>query len=445
MSTQRKAEYGHNSNSNGALAIKAKLKATLSSARLFLLLYGSVGLVGCVGVTMLLCGWLHLDPYATLAGSFVSFVILGAATLPMKTIWKSKLISAYQEEHLFDLANELGFKDIGREVAQILDDKYPSISEPDHFILRITDLRLLFIRQGEMGKARKLSQYLYRMQPENSYNISCLASINDSLGYFDEALELALRNIDNLSSDVRTSSPAVATSCLCLISTNLYLHRTVEAQKWLERLKTVIDTKDRSKTESNVDRLVRIECNSTNVDAAFYALYLGKFQMLAKQSDARENMMKAEKFMAIEENQRRLLLFYPSIMMSLGRLSMQEGNYKPALVNFERALSLYEPTPFRGPDYHECRAFAAYCKWKNTGANAVDQIESAICSLEVEVQPNHPRLGMILVLLGEVQMRFNAVKAKQAYERAHAIYTKQYPAGDPDMCDLEQRLISMAA
>ncbi len=444
MSTQRKDESRHNPNS--ALAIKAKLKATFRSARLLVLLYGSVGLVGCVVATMLLCGWLHLNPYATFAGSVVSFVILGVAVLPMKTVWKSKLIMAYQEEHLFDLANELGFKDIGKQVAEILDDKHPVVvSDLDHFMLIITDLRLLFIRQGQMRKARKLSQYLCRQQPDNSYHVSCLASINAGIGYFEEALELALKNIDKLNADVRTASPSVTTSYLCLISTNLYLHRTAEAEKWLDKLKELVEAKDHSTAESNIDRIVRIECKSTEFDAAFYALSLGKFQMLAKQKGARENMMKAEKIMSIEENQKRLQLFYPSIMMNLGQLSMQEGNYKVALAKFEEAINLYEATPFRGPDYHESCAFAAYCKWKNSGSNVVEQIASAIRFLEDEVQPNHPRLAKLLVLLGEAQMRLNPVKAKEAYEKAHAIYAKQYPAGDPDTCDLEQRLISMAA
>ncbi len=443
MSTQRKAEHRHNPNS--ALAIKAKLKATFRSARLLVLLYGSVGLVGCVVVTMLLCGWLHLNPYATFAGSVVSFVILAVTVLPMKSVWKSKLIMAYQEEHLFDLANELGFKDIGKQVAEILDDKHPIVvSDLDHFILRITDLRLLFIRQGQMRKARRLSQYLCRQQPDHSYHVSCLASINNALGYFDEAIELALKNIDNLSSDVRTASPSAATSYLCLISTNLDLHRTAEAEKWLDKLKQLVETKDHS-TESNIDRIVRIECNTTEVDAAFYSLYLGRFQMLAKQTGARENIMKAEKFMSIEENQKRLQLLYPFIMLSLGQLSMREGDYKAALAKFAEATKLYEATPFRGPDYHESCAFAAYCKWKNSGSNVVDQIASSIRFLEDEVQPNHPRLAMLLVLLGEAQMRLNAVKAKEAYEKAHAIYSTQYPAGDSDTRDLEERLASLAA
>lgn len=444
-SARKRAEGGHGA-TDQAKVFAAKVDAAFKTARLISLIFGTLALVGAAFISVLLSGIFHLNFLITLAGSFVGVAILLAGIVPLKVIWKSKLVTAYQEAGLFVQANELAFEDIADKVDAILEGKLP-LDVDDKLRLRLSQAKLIYIRQGQMRKARKISQYVLRSKPDEPYNISTLASINCELGYFEEAMDAARGNLDSLLSDGRDASPVASTSLLCMINACIYLHRKDEAKKWLERLSKKIEVTDGQREESRTDKVVRAELNVTEIDTAFYWHFLGKYQIVCRDSAARTAVMKAEKIMARDENQRRLQLFYPEILVDLARISMAERDYRTALARLEDAMKRYHTkTQFRGPGYHLASLLTAFTKMKVKGANTIAQIEEALMAMEAELQPMHPNLAAGYACLGDAQLHFGEQqKARAAYEKALLICRTLYPQGDDDTREMEEKLAAIAA
>jgi hypothetical protein len=442
MATQARAESqkGHR---DDALVWKAKVNAALGTFRLIAFIHGTIGLVGAVVLTVLLVGLFHLNPLLTLAGSFIGFVILCLGIIPVKMLWKSKLLMAYQEERLYEQANALALEDIQSQLSLILADRAP-VDEPPHLRVRLTGVKLLFIRQGNARKAWKIAKYLNRSTSGDPTEICSLASLSAELGYFDEALQRSGEANDKLNAESRQHSPAIALVCLGYITTNLYLHRMTEAEKWLDKLDEFSST-DHTKDATIADELVRRECRTNEFDRAFYLYYQAKYLILKNESGALENLLDAEKIVSTEANQKKLQLFYPGVLTSFGELAMQQSDYKTAATKFAAAHALFEKTQYRGPAYNENKAFAAYAQFKLNGENTSNQIELALRNLEAEVQPDHPRVGAIYSLLSEVQMSFDKAKAQESCEKALAIFKQHYAADDADIRKMELILASIAA
>ena len=439
MTTQARAESLDRS-SNNAAVLRAKLNAALGTLRLAILVHGTIALIVSLGLTMVLTAAMHTNFLMTLAGSFVGFAILCGALLPMKALWKSKLFEAYQREHLYDLANAVAVEDIAKQIDEILAGKSPSVEIPNHD-LRIAGVKLMFIRQGQLRKAWKIGRYVHRLQPDNLLESAAQASLETGLGYFDEAIDLCLRNVDNVTAENRAAENI---TYIALSVAYIDLHQTANAKKWLDKLSAKIGECEKTAGTSKVDNLVRSENNANEFDTAFHLLYLAKYQMLlGMHRDAHASLLKAEKIASKESNQKRLQLFYPDVLTAFGELALLENDTKTALKKFIVALELLEKTQYRGSDYHLNRALIAYTKWKVEGKNPIDQIESALRYFDGELQPDHPKVGPILVALGEAQAQFDVQKAKANYERALAIYKKRYPADDKAIPDVEARLAAL--
>jgi hypothetical protein len=386
--------------------LKLKIQALGMTAQLSVLTMWKLWLITATVTTVVLAGLFHLNAPVAFLGSFVGSIILCLVPVPLKTIWRSNLAMLLQQHGQWELADDMGFGDISAHLQDILEGRTPKVP-PSELEIGLAQAQLTFIRRGEQRKALKVAQYLYNNQSGDSndiYDASTLGSILIGVGRYQEGIALLKANCKSLDSEDRVYSPSKVTNLLTLIHTSLELRKFDDAQDYISELKETIDCSPSQQSTDQVDQLVRTLAVKSDIDRAFYFMYLGRFiQETGSVGDAELALQAARDIMTNEDLQKQISLLYPEILLALGYLELSRQDCPQAERWASEALDYYNSqTRFKGSEYHNARALLVYAQWKQgRGERAISELEDVRQQLQSELEENHPFIAACLVQLGD--------------------------------------------
>lgn len=432
---------------------RAKLSATTKTIKLVVFLHGTLALIFAVLITAVLAPLLHMDIPLFFAGSLVGSAILLLGLSPIKSIWLSNFGMACQEEQLWDTAMSTAMDGEEATLVGILEGKYPQNPSPG-LALKVSQLEVMMVRQGEMKKAARLAEYLYRDSAEGEdklYKANSLACVLVELGQYERGFELADGTLAKLDETKRSNSPCSVTSLLALVQGHLDLERLEKAEKYLERLKGTI-AEVYSKVSTNItDEYIKME-GSQSTELAFYWYFMGRLNELKGSADAEMAFKSAIDIMKTPALRKKHILFYPELILASAILALTNRDYTKAEQLAEEALKLYESdTPSTGSDYVKCKATLAYARLKlgrdeSMVGDLVSELEHCLSRLEELLYEPHPSIATCMFQLGEAYIRSKETeKARDLLERSLLMRKRLLSADSPRIQQVENLLSTLPA
>lgn len=431
--------------SDGGRLFGVKCRATFRAARLILLVHGSLGLIAAAVLTLISVGLFHASPLFAFCGSFVACTILLFALVPVKPIWQSYYTMVCQERGLFQEADRLAFSGVRQVLDEILSGRSPRDVDID-MRLQLSQVQLIFIRNGETLKATKVAEFLSQVKDGSNdpYIDTSLASLYVEVGRYDEGFQILRRSLSGLDSDGRGSSPAAVITLISLVSGIVALHKVEEAENNLRRLKSILDGDSEDKG-GLTDLIIRIDAARSDIDLAFYWYYLGRLLLVKGDSAALSTMEKARALMQKPENSRILTLFLPEIELAMAEAALRSDDLSGASNLAQSSLKLYETTTrYRGPDYHRARIVLARAALLKGGESNLEVMEDALHHIASQYEPVHPVLAGCLVYLAESQISKNDLQAARLnLQKARDMCSKLFAENDRMTLEVERLLATV--
>jgi len=381
---------------------------------------------------------------AGVAASYVIFVVFICWKDPMRfvsSMWNSSLAKAYQEQGLWEAAEELA-----NSMINPLDD-----DDASNNLLGMSQLQLIYIRQGKLAKAQKIAETIYEMESSKRleddiahemlpYHMNTLAAINSARGIYSDAYKLITESKRQLERDERKRSPAYSTVLIALAEIHSERHEFEKAREFLQEFyQHWFDMTNNQATNKN-DELVKTD-TADKTDIALYWLVSGRLLRYEKKFEqAEKELLEGVKIMKDEALQRRKVLTLPELLWELGYVTLDTGRIQEAERYFDRAVTYYKKrTVYTGPALGDALAGLAYARFKLNSKNkgdTRDQMECALRLKEAELIPEHPSIAKTLLYLADVHAaEQNFEEVEKIMERAMSIYTNLFGKDDRESAD----------
>jgi|AGTN01.3.fsa_nt_gi hypothetical protein len=384
---------------------------------------------------------------AALAGvtaSYIIFVVFVCWKDPMRfvsSMWHSSLAKAYQEQGLWEAAEELANSMINPIEAD----------DASNNLLGMSQLQLIYIRQGKLGKAQKIAENIYELESSKRlqddlahemlpYHMNTLAAINSARGSYSDAFKLITESKRQLERDERKRSPAYGTVLIALGEIHSERHEFAKAREALQEYYQHWFDMTNNQSANRNDELVKTD-TADKTDIALYWLVSGRLLRYEKKYEqAEKELLEGVKIMKDEALQRRKVLTLPELLWELGYVTLDTGRIKEAESYFDRAVTYYKKrTVYIGPALGDALAGLAYARFKLNSKNKGDtkaDLERALKLKEAELVPEHPSIAKTLTYFADVHAEEkNFEEAEKIMERAMSIYTNLYGADDRESAD----------
>jgi tetratricopeptide (TPR) repeat protein len=322
---------------------RARLTATKKTIRLLVFVRGSFVLISAILMTAVLGSLHQLNLPLVFAGSLVGVAIFTVLITPVKSIWLSNFGLACQTEQLWDDAENVAMDEAEVQINQILEGGYPQTPFPG-LRLKVAQMQVMLIRKGDLKGAARLAEYLYRESREESkeYKANGLACIYLELGKYERGFELLETALTQIESNERSNSPGHVIALLGLAKGNIELERIAEAEKYLERLKTVTQACHAQKGTNTTDEYVKMAAANPSIEMAFYWYHLSRLRELQGSDEAESALSGAIEIMKDPALRKMLVLFYPELMLASATLALGKNDFVKAETKAREAMEIFE-------------------------------------------------------------------------------------------------------
>jgi tetratricopeptide (TPR) repeat protein len=431
------------------LLFKLKALAAFHTAKMYMLLLGRANLIISAIVCAVLSLMFHLNAPICFVGCFIAISVMFACSEAAKLVWKGNLSTLYQQECLWDLAEQLFASDVDAAVKSIMENKPPK-EMPIALSLGLAQKVLLLSRQGESEESIKITEFIMdRAKDESEKRAHCttLAAQYVATGRYQDGIRLyqTLFVQEKAKGDEATSATIGPPVGLC--EAYLDVHQFSDAERVLGQLKEEVDRLANKKHVDVADNMVREATGGADTEKSFYWLYTGKYKTLTDADDA-ESALQAAFDLANKEHVRKCMtLLVPDVQYAMALRALKRQRLSEAIEYAKQAVDHYDQhTRYRGRDYWLVKGLMTYAMMKDgRRAGAAQQLRECAEQLEKFLLPNHPAIATTLAYLGETLIADGDKDgARAAFEQALGIRRALYRPGDPDIAELEQQIGSIA-
>lgn len=439
----------NNKNPSELQIARLKFEAGIKTAKLLVLTLHKfyIGIAMVAIIIAMIFG--NMNPWVALVITLFGCLFF-TWQLPLRKMWRANLAGIYQNESLWQLADDLIFEDCGQTLPDVLEGKKPKEIEQTTK-LALVQAQLVYIRNGDCQNALKIAEYVQELNKAESDAISyedvTAASLLVAVGKYDDAifdLKATLRYLDN---ENRSNSPATATTLILLGHAYSEIHKFDEAETYFNRVKDLIDQPDKDLSTNHMDRVVRAMEVKDEALKAIYFTYLGRFLVEKRDVKAELPLKAARDIMGDESLQKTNQLLLPEIFYGLSLLELLRHDYSKAEEYASQSLQGYETkTRYFGTEYLKTKAAHAFAKFKQTAnPDLATDIEESLDKLQKQVEPNHPAIATCLVQVSECYKAAGAMnKARDALIKAGDIRRQLFSKDDPLVVEIERLANSLS-
>jgi tetratricopeptide (TPR) repeat protein len=431
------------------LVFKLKALAAFHTAKMYMLLLGRANLIISAIVCAVLSLLFHLNAPICFVGSFIAICVIFACSEAAKLVWKGNLSSLYQQEKLWDLAEQLFSADVDDAVKSIMENKPPK-EMPISLALGLAQKVLLLSRQGESEESIKITEFIMdRAQDESEKRAHCnsLAAQYVATGRYQDGIRLYQTLFVQEKAKGEEATSATIGPPVGLCEAYLDVHQFSDAERVLGQLKEEVDRLANKKHVDLADDMVREASGGADTEKSFYWLYTGKFKTLTDAEDAESALQAAFELANKDHVKKCMTLLIPDVQYSMALRALRRNRLGEAIEYARQAVDHYDQhTRYRGRDYWLVKALLSYATFKSgSREGAAQQLQECVTQLKKFLVPNHPAIATTLAYLGETLVADGDKDgARSAFEQALAIRRALYRSGDADIAELEQQISSIA-
>ncbi len=426
---------------------RAKSNATARTIKLVLFVQGGFALMTATFMTFVLAFMFHLNAPLAFAGSLLGIFLVTMTRTSIKHIWLSHLATCLQEEGLWDKANELATEGIAGVIEEILAGKQPqhvSLELP----MKVSQLQVMAIRKGDLKKAVKYSEFLYKNSRKegsgHSYQANSLGCGLLELGNYERGFELLTANLDEMEAQGRGDAPAYVSALLGMSQGCIDLERIDDAKKYLKRLQEAFELCHSKGAADKTDAWLKQESVNKRIEQAFLTYHQARLKDLQNDKEAELQMRSAIDMAKDPEVSRKVTLLYPEILLSYSQIALKKNDLGKAEKLAKEALQYYETkTQYKGGDYVRARRIVAQARSRK-GENQVKELEELLDLTKSLVYEPHPSVAAAHFQLAEaLEKQADAQKAADHIRLCLDARKRLFPEGSPGVREAENFLAGL--